>query len=155
MDICKEKIDGLLLASLVHDLGKITIPAEILSKPGDLSEVEFELIKNHPKIGSDILKSIDFPWPVSTIVFQHHERIDASGYPSGLSGDDILIEAKILAVSDVVEAMATHRPYRTSLGIKKALDEICNNRLILYDPVVVDACLTLFNKKGFIFKDQT
>jgi len=153
MKLSNDKIDGLRLAGLIHDIGKISIPAEILSKPTRLSNAEFELIKNHSKIGYDILKSIDFPWPVAQIVYQHHERINSTGYPLGLSGNDILIEARILAVSDVVEAMATHRPYRATLGMKEALKEIKKNRGILYEPKVVDACFTLFNKKGYLLKE--
>lgn len=151
MHFSQDKIDGIRLAGLIHDLGKITIPAEILSKPCELTGIEFELIKNHCRIGYDILKSIDFPWPVAQIVYQHHERLDGSGYPLALSNDDILMEAKILAVSDVVEAMATNRPYRATLGIERALEEIKTNSGILYEPCVVEACVTLFTKKGFKF----
>jgi len=130
------------------------VPAEILNKPVRLANMEFELIKTHPAIGYNILKEIQFPWPVATIVLQHHERIDGSGYPDGLSGDDILIEALILAVADVVEALASHRPYRPALGINKALEEIKEKRGTLYDPEVVDACLKLFTEKGFKFKES-
>ena len=148
----KEDIkDGLRMAGIIHDIGKISVPAEILSKPGKLSIIEFNLIKNHPQSGYEILKNIEFPWPVAMIVRQHHERIDGSGYPDGVKGDEILIESKILAVSDVVEAMASHRPYRASLGIKAALDEIISNKGKLYDPDVVNSCVSVFAKGDFSF----
>ncbi|GAG56809.1 unnamed protein product, partial [marine sediment metagenome] len=146
------KIEGIQIAALVHDIGKINIPAEILSKPSKLNEMEFSLIKNHPKVGYDILRKIDFPWPVAKIVLQHHEKIDGSGYPQGLKGEKILLEAKIIGVADVVEAMSSHRPYRPSLGIDKALEEIIQNRGVLYDPEVVDVCLKLFKEKDFKFE---
>jgi len=149
MGLSEEQIDGIRMAGVVHDLGKISVPAEILSKPGELTEIEFSLIKSHPQVGYDILKEIDFPWPVAQIVLQHHERMDGSGYPNGLKGEEILLEARILGVADVVEAMASHRPYRPALGIDTALEEISNNRGTLYDPEVVDACLRLFTEKGF------
>jgi PAS domain S-box-containing protein/putative nucleotidyltransferase with HDIG domain len=150
----EEDIRGLLMAGEIHDLGKIYVPAEILSKPSVLNENEFMLIKNHPQIGFDILKGIEFPWPVAKIVYQHHERMDGSGYPNGLKGKDILPEAKILAVADVVEAMSSHRPYRPALGIEKALDEIRSNRGKLYDIEVVNACLSLFKENKFQFKEK-
>ncbi len=153
LGLSNDGIDGIRLSGLIHDLGKITIPAEILSKPSLLSDIEFELIKNHCQIGYDILKSIEFPWPVAQIVYQHHERLDGTGYPRGLDSDNILMEAKIIAVSDVVEAMATNRPYRACLGIKEALNEIQENKCILYDPDVVNSCLKIFNKKGFTFQE--
>ncbi|MBL7062415.1 MAG: HD domain-containing protein, partial [Dehalococcoidia bacterium] len=143
------EINGIRVAGIVHDIGKIQIPAEILSKPGRLTELEFSLIKNHPSAGHEILKSVEFPWPVAQIVLQHHERMDGSGYPSGMSGNDILLEARILSVADVVEAMASHRPYRPALGIDQALDEISKNSGILYDSKVVDACSKLFCEKDF------
>ncbi len=143
------QIEGLRMAGVIHDLGKLSVPAEILSKPGRISEMEFGIIRVHPQVGYDILKEIDFPWPIAQMVLQHHERMDGSGYPQGLSGKDILMESRILAVADVVEAMASHRPYRVSLGIEKALEEISGNRGLFYDPVVVDACLRLFKEKGF------
>ncbi len=127
------------------------MPAEILSKPGELRHKEFELIKDHPQTGYEILKDIEFPWPIAEIVRQHHERVDGSGYPCGLKGDEVLLEARIIAVSDVVEAIASHRPYRPARGIVIALDEIEKNRGILYDPDVVDACLRLFKKKAYGF----
>jgi PAS domain S-box-containing protein len=148
----KDEIDGIRLAGIVHDIGKINVPAEILSKPGQLSEMEFGLIKAHPQIGYDILKTVEFPWPIATGVLQHHERMNGSGYPAGLSGEDIILEARILAVADVVEAMSSHRPYRPALGIDRALEEITNNKGILYDADVVDACLRLFTEKGFEFE---
>ena len=152
MGFSRNKIAGIRMAGVIHDIGKIAIPSEILSKPGRLSKAEFELIKNHPQAGYDILKPIKFPWPVAQIVLQHHERMDGSGYPQGLSGEDILPEARILGVADVVEAMASHRPYRSALGIDKALEEISNNRGKLYDVEVVNACLKLFKDKRFKFK---
>jgi len=147
----EEQIEGIHMAGAIHDIGKIMVPAEILNKPGPLAEIQYEMVKMHPQAGYDILKGIDFPWPVAEIVLQHHERMDGSGYPQGLSGEEIILEAKILAVADVVEAMASHRPYRPALGIDKALEEISQNRGTLYDPDVVDACLKLFTKKGFTF----
>lgn len=150
--LSKEKIDGLRMAGIIHDLGKISIPAEILSKPGRITDIEFSLIKTHPQIGYDILKTIEFPWPIAQIVYQHHERMDGSGYPLGLSGQNILPEARILAVADVVEAMSSHRPYRSALGIEKALEEISRGKNTVYDPEAVDACLKLFQEKGFKFK---
>jgi putative two-component system response regulator len=149
MQLPDDLIEGLRLASVVHDTGKIQIPAEILSKPGRLSELEFRLIQEHPGTGYEILKSIKFPWPIAQTVLQHHERLDGTGYPHGLKEMDILLEAKILAVADVVEAIASHRPYRMSLGIDAALEEISYHRGVLYDPVVVDACLKLFRELGY------
>lgn len=148
MDLPEAKIDGLRIAGLIHDLGKVTIPAEILSKPGKLTETEFSIIKNHPQVAFDIIKKIDFPWPVSDIVLQHHEYLNGTGYPRGLKEKDILIEARILTVADVVEAMASHRPYRPALGIDKALDEIKFGKGTRFDAAVVDACLAVF-EKGF------
>lgn len=145
-------IEGLSLAATVHDIGKMHIPAEILSRPGRLSEAEFNMIKIHPQVGYDILKTVDFPWPIATAVLQHHERMDGSGYPLGLSGKDIIPEARVLAVADVVEAMSSHRPYRPALGIDKALEEISQNRSIRYDANIVDICLMLFREKGFVFE---
>lgn len=147
-----DKLEGIKIAALVHDIGKISIPAEILSKPTKLNEIEYSLIKNHSQIGHDIIKTIDFPWPVAEIILQHHERLDGSGYPQGLKGDEILPEARIMGVADVVEAISSHRPYRPALGIDAALEEITKNKGILYDPKVVDACLKLFKEKGFKFE---
>ena len=153
MGLLEKQIEGIRMAGLIHDLGKINVPAEILSKPGPLTEIEFGLIKMHPQVGHDILSgAIDFPWPVAQIVLQHHERTDGSGYPQGLSGEEIILEARVLGVADVVEAMASYRPYRSALGINKALEEISGNRGVLYDPEVVDACLKLFTEKGFEFE---
>jgi putative nucleotidyltransferase with HDIG domain len=152
MGLSSHQIDGIRMAGLIHDLGKICVPAEILSKPGALTEIEQVLIKDHPQVGYEILKGIEFPWPVAQIVLQHHERIDGSGYPAGLSGVDIIIEAKTLAVADVVEAMASHRPYRPTLGREMALEEIIKNRGVLYDPTVVDACVKLLTEKHFTFR---
>ena len=151
MKLPQEKIEGIRIASLIHDIGKISIPSEILSKPSKLSEIEYRLIKNHSQIGYDILKSIEFSWPIAQIVLQHQERLNGSGYPQGLKGDNILLEAKIIAVADVIEAMSSHRPYRPALGINKALEEISINRGILYVPEVVDVCIRLFKEKDFKF----
>jgi len=148
----EEQIEGIRMAGLVHDLGKISIPAEILSKPDRLNDFQWGMIQTHSEVGYDVLKAVEFPWPVAEIVLQHHERLDGSGYPAGLPGEEIMVEARTLAVADVVEAMASRRPYRPSLGIDKALKEISQNRGILYDPEVVDACLKLFIEKEFAFK---
>ena len=151
MKLTEDRIEGIRIASLIHDIGKVSIPAEILSNPIKLNEIERSLIKDHSQIGYDILKTIDFPWPVAQIIIQHHEKLDGSGYPQGLKGNKILLEAKIIGVADVVEAISSHRPYRPALGIDKALEEISQNRGILYDPEVVDTCLKLFRKKKFKF----
>ncbi len=148
MKLFEEQRYAVRTAAMVHDVGKIYIPAEVLSKPIKLTHVEFGLMKTHPQVGYDILKNIEFSVPIAAIVMQHHEKINGSGYPQGLSGKDILIESRIIAVADVVEAMASHRPYRPSLGLDKALEEIKMNRGILYDADAVDACLLLFNQKG-------
>jgi len=147
-----ERVEGLGLAGSIHDIGKVSIPAEILSRPSCLMEIEYELIKGHPQVGHDIIKDIDFSWPIAAMVLQHHERMNGSGYPKGLKGDNILPEARILAVADVVEAMATHRPYRPALGTDVALKEIDKNKDGLYDPGVVEACLKLFSEKRFSFE---
>ncbi|HBJ74358.1 MAG TPA: PAS sensor protein [Syntrophaceae bacterium] len=149
MGLPQEKIDGIHLAGSIHDIGKLSIPAEILSKPTKLTKLEFSLIQEHAQQGFEILKNVQSPWPLAEIVRQHHERMDGSGYPRNLKGDDILIEARILAVADTVEAMASHRPYRAGLGIDKALEEIEKQRGILYDEAVADACLRLFREKGY------
>lgn len=146
-----EQVEGIHLASVVHDVGKIRVPAEILSKPGRLSALEFDIIKEHPGNGYEILKSIDFPWPIAQMVLQHHERLDGSGYPQALKGDQILFEARIVAVADVVESMVSHRPYRPGLGIDAALEEIALNKGTLFDPSVVDACMRLFRERSFNF----
>ena len=140
---------GLRVAGGVHDVGKITVPAEILNKPGKLSAIEFEIIKSHAEQGYEVLKNVDFPWPVAEVARQHHERIDGSGYPRGLKGEEIILEARIMAVADVVEAMSTHRPYRPALGVDAALAEIERGRGTAFDPVVADACLRLFREKGY------
>ena len=149
MNLPEDQITGVRTAAIIHDIGKICTPAEILSKPSKLTSYEFNLITMHPEVGYEILKGIEFPWPVSKIVLQHHERIDGSGYPQGLKGDKILLEAHIVIVSDVVEAMASHRPYRPALGIDKALEEIMQKKGKLYNSDVVDACLKLFLEKRF------
>jgi PAS domain S-box-containing protein/putative nucleotidyltransferase with HDIG domain len=154
LSLSQDKIEGIRIASLIHDIGKIGIPTEILSKPTKLSDIEFSLIKNHSQIGYDILKSIDFSYPVANIALQHHEKLDGSGYPNHLKGDEVLLEARIIGVADVVEAISSHRPYRPALGIDKALEEISQNRGILYDPEVVDACLKLFKEKEFKFESE-
>lgn len=151
LGLAQETIHGIRLAAAVHDLGKIHLPAEILSKPGKLSAIEFMLIQTHPQAGYEILKNVDFPWPIADIVHQHHERMDGSGYPQGLKGDEILLESRILAVADVVEAMASHRPYREALGIDAALKEIEAGRGTAFDATVVDACIRLFSEKRFVF----
>jgi putative nucleotidyltransferase with HDIG domain len=145
--------EGIEMAALVHDLGKIAVPAEILSKPTRLSALEFSLVKEHAQVGYEILRGVKFPWPIADIVIQHHERLDGSGYPAGLVGDAIRLEARIIGVADVVEAMASHRPYRAALGIEAALEEITQNCGRCYDPDVVEACLQLFREKGHTLAD--
>jgi PAS domain S-box-containing protein len=152
MELSADRVEAIQMAADIHDVGKIYIPAEILSKPGQLTEIEYSIIKTHPQVGYDILKSIEFPWPLAEIVYQHHERLNGTGYPNGLTGEYILLEARIMCVADVVEAMSSHRPYRPAHGIDKALDEILKNRGILYDPRVVDTCIKLFKEKHFSFE---
>jgi PAS domain S-box-containing protein len=149
MGLPEVMIDAIRMAGSIHDIGKISIPAEILSKPTKLSEIEFAMIKEHPLSGYEILKDVESPWPLAEIVIQHHERMDGSGYPRRLKGNEILMEARILAVADVVESIASHRPYRPALGIDAALEEIGKNSGTLYDETVADACLSLFREKGF------
>jgi HD-GYP domain-containing protein (c-di-GMP phosphodiesterase class II) len=149
MKLGPEAVEGLRSASVIHDIGKIALPAEILSKPMRLSDLELKLVQTHSQAGYDILKDIDFPWPIATIILQHHERLDGSGYPSGLKGDEILMEARILGVADVVDAVASHRPYRPALGIGAALEELTAHQGLLYDASVVDACVRLFKEEGF------
>jgi putative nucleotidyltransferase with HDIG domain len=149
MGLSDWKTKGVEQAAVIHDIGKLYIPSEILSKPGKLSASEFDLIKLHSQIGFKILNGIDFPWPVAQIVLQHHERMNGSGYPNGLFRDDILLEARILSVADVIEAMSTNRPYRAALGLDAALEEITKNKSVLYDENVVDASLALFAAKEF------
>lgn len=151
MDLSGDKVNGIRMAGLIHDIGKISIPAEILAKPGRITEKEFALIKEHPEIGYDILKKIEFPWPVAKIVLQHHERMNGSGYPQGLQGKYILLEARIIAIADVVESIASFRPYRPALGIQAALKEIANDKGTLYDTHAANACLRLFSEKQFTF----
>lgn len=151
LGLSQDQVHGIRLASLVHDIGKIQVPAEVLNKPGKLTDLEFSLIKLHPQTGFDILKGIKFPWPISEAVLQHHERLDGTGYPQGLNADQICIEAKIIAVADVVEAMSSHRPYRPGLGLEAALNEIASQRGKQLDAAAVDACLKLFNEGGYKF----
>jgi len=155
MGLSKDQIEGVRIAGIVHDLGKISVPSEILSKPGEISLIEYSLINTHPQKGFEILESINFPWPIAQIVLQHHERLDGSGYPAGLKKDKILLEAQVLMVADVVEAMSSHRPYRPSRGNQSALEEIMKNRDILFNKDAVDACLKLFLNKGFKFDQHT
>ncbi|MDD5711748.1 MAG: HD domain-containing protein [Smithellaceae bacterium] len=149
MGLITDRIDGLVMASSIHDIGKISVPTEILSKPAKLSEIEFSLIRTHVQSGYDILKDIEFPWPIARMVVEHHERVDGSGYPHGLTGKDILQESKILVVADVIEAIASHRPYRPAFGMDKAIREIEEGKGKHYDAAVVDACLKLFREKDF------
>jgi HD-GYP domain-containing protein (c-di-GMP phosphodiesterase class II) len=144
-----DQLEGLQVAGQLHDIGKITIPSEILSKPGRLSAIEFQLIQGHPQASYEVLKGVAFPWPVAQIVLQHHERVNGSGYPLGLRGGEILLKARIMAVADVVEAMSSHRPYRPGLGIDRALSEIEQGSGSLYDVVVASACLRLFRERGY------
>lgn len=155
MGLSEDRVHGLRVAGLLHDIGKICVPTEILSKPGQLTPIEFAMIKTHPQVGYDILKTIEFPWPIAEIVLQHHERTNGSGYHSGIGGNDILLEARILGVADVVEAMSSHRPYRLALGVDRALEEISQNRGVLYDADVVDACAKVFLEKNFAFDAAT
>jgi len=152
MGLDAEWIEGVRMGASIHDIGKIYLPAEILSKPTKLGEMEYELVKSHAQVGYDILKDIAFPWPVADIAHQHHERLDGSGYPQGLKDNEICLEARIVAVADVVEAMASHRPYRPALGIDVALEEIETHRGTWFDSEVVDACLNLFREKKFSFE---
>ena len=152
MELSDDTQDCLKIASIIHDIGKIVIPVEILTKPYGLNEFEITLLHNHPQSGYDILKTIDFPWPIADIILQHHERLDGSGYPNGLKDDEIYLEAKMLAVADVVEAMASNRPYRPSKGIEQALAELEKDKGILYDTRIVETCIKLFRKKNFKFK---
>jgi putative nucleotidyltransferase with HDIG domain len=154
MNLPWEKIEGLRFAGIIHDIGKIVAPAEIMAKPGKLSKSEYQLVKDHPRAGFEMIKDIAFPWPVAHIVLQHHERLDGSGYPEGLSGDAILVEARVLAVADVVEAVCSLRPYRPALGVEKALEEIRKGRGYRYDTRVVDACIKLFREGRFSFRKE-
>ena len=154
MELDDAQIDQIRMAAIIHDIGKMYVPSDILSKPGKLSDIEFSLIKTHSQSGYDIVKSMDFPCAIAKTVLQHHERLDGSGYPKGLKGEDTLLEAKILTVADVIEAMASDRPYRPALGIDKAIEEISKNRGKLYEADVVDACVKLFKEKGFKFEER-
>ncbi len=151
MNLTKQQVECIYIVGMIHDIGKISIPAEILSMPRRLTSAEFNLIKNHPQSGYEIFKKINFPWPIADIVLQHHERINGTGYPNGLVGKDIMLEAKILMVADVVEAMASHRPYRAAFSITRALGEVKQNSGILYNPDIVDSCVELFKKGKFSF----
>jgi len=151
LGLAEERVEGLRVGGLLHDIGKIYIPAEILAKPATLNAIEFGLIKTHSEVGHEILRNIPFPWPVADMVLQHHERLNGTGYPQGLANGQIMLEAKILSVADVVEAMSSHRPYRPALGMDRALGEIKKNREKLYDPEIVDACVYLFESKSFSF----
>ena len=152
MGLSNDKVEGLSVAAIIHDIGKVSVPAEILSKPTKLTDLEFRLIKTHVQAGYDILKDIDFPWPIARMVLEHHERINGSGYPQKIRGENILLESRILAVADVVDAMSSHRPYRPTLGVDAALEEIEKNKGTLYDCAVVDTCLKLFREKGYLLK---
>jgi PAS domain S-box-containing protein len=154
MGLSSQQIEGIRMAGVIHDLGKISIPTEILSMPRKLTDIEFSLVKAHSELGYTILKDIEFPWPIAQMILQHHEKINGTGYPQGLKGDHIMLEARILVIADVVEAMASYRPYRPALGIEAALEEIEKNKGLLYDPEVVDACLKLFREKGFQFEKE-
>jgi putative nucleotidyltransferase with HDIG domain len=145
----RDEIDTLKTIAMIHDIGKISIPVSILAKPGDLSRLEYDMIKTHPQVGFDILKEIDFPWPITDVVLQHHERLNGSGYPQGLRRKEIMFEAKILAVADVVEAMTSYRPYRPAFNLEEAVREITRGRSRLYDLKVVDACIRVVNGKKF------
>jgi putative nucleotidyltransferase with HDIG domain len=154
MKLTDKQIGGIRMAAVIHDIGKLNIPIDYLTKPTKLSEAEMSVIKAHPKEGYEILQGIQFPWPIAEIVLQHHERMDGSGYPNGLSGEKILLEAKIIAVADVIEAMATNRPYRPMLGMEKALYEITSKKGIFFDPAVVDACVTILNRDKLFWKTE-
>ncbi|MBE3133829.1 MAG: HD domain-containing protein [Acidobacteria bacterium] len=154
LGLSQDVTDGLHYASVIHDIGKISLPAEILSKPMLLSPIEMKLVQTHPASGFEILKDIEFPWPVAAIILQHHERFNGSGYPGGLRGEEILLEARILGVADTVDAIASHRPYRPALGPDAALEELTTKRGVLYDPVVVDVCCRLINEQAFLLTDE-
>lgn len=152
MRLSKKSVDGIRLAASIHDIGKNSVPADILSKPGKLTEHEFGIIKTHPEVGFEILRGIKFPWPIAKTILQHHERLDGSGYPKGLKGSDILMEARIIAVADVVEAISSHRPYRPALGMNVAMHEISKGRGTVYDAEAVDTCIKLVNQKKYQFR---
>jgi len=148
MGLPERRIEGIRLGGIIHDIGKIYIPAEIINRPGRLSATEMALIRTHPEVGYDIIRGVPFPWPVKEMILQHHERLDGSGYPQGLKGEEIILEARILAVADVVEAITSHRPYRAALGLDAALAEIERGRGELYDAAVVDACVRVLHERG-------
>ena len=152
MNITEEQLQGVKFAAMIHDIGKISVPSDILSKPGKIGKTEFEVVKGHSQTGYELLDKINFPWPISDIVHQHHEKLDGSGYPNGLKDDDILLEAKIISVADTVEAMTAHRPYRAALGIDKAMEEITTNKGKFFDSNVVNACVDIFSN-GFQFSE--
>jgi len=154
MLIPEEQIEGIRVTSLVHDIGKINVPAEILSKPGKLTDIEFGLIQQHTTTGYEVLKTIDYPWPIAEIVLQHHENINGTGYPYGLKDGDILIEAQIIRVADVVEAMSSHRPYRAALGLEAAIEELLIGRGEKYNQEAVDICVKIFKEGKFKFKEN-
>ncbi|MDZ7837932.1 MAG: HD domain-containing phosphohydrolase [Actinomycetota bacterium] len=151
MNLDKKTAEGLSYAAAIHDIGKINIPASLLAKPGKLTDIEYRMISTHSQLGYNIVKKISFPWPIEKILLQHHERMDGSGYPRNLAGEEIMMEARILAIADVVEAMSSHRPYRPALGIGKALQEIENNQDKLYDAAAAKACISLFRQKNYRF----
>jgi putative nucleotidyltransferase with HDIG domain len=148
MNLPEDQIEGIRIAGLLHDIGKVAVPAEILTKPGKLSNLEMEMVKTHSQNAYDILKNIEIPYPIAQIILQHHERMDGSGYPQGLNGEDILLEARIIGVADVIEAMSAHRPYRPAMGIEAAIEEITQKRGTLYDPYIVDICLSIYSTEG-------
>jgi len=152
MGLGQDAIKGIELASIIHDIGKIRVPAEILNKPGKLSHLEFNLIKEHSQAGYEIVRNIAFPWPVADMILQHHERLDGSGYPRGISAEEILVEARIIAVADTVDSMMSHRPYRVALGLEAALAEIERRAGQLYDRRAVEACVALFRQDGFVME---
>jgi putative nucleotidyltransferase with HDIG domain len=154
LHLSSDEVWKVRMAGLLHDIGKIVVPIEILGKPGKLNETEFAIVRTHPRVGYEMLKQIDFAEPIAEAVLQHHERMDGSGYPAGIGGDEILLEARILGVADVVEAMCSHRPYRPALGVDRALMEITTQRGALYDNGVVETCLEVFKRKGFVFQAQ-
>ena len=148
MPLPEDQVEAIRVAGLLHDIGKIAVPSEILTKPGRLSQLEMEMVKTHCQNAYDILKTIEFPYPIAQIILQHHERMDGSGYPQGLKGEDILLESRIIGIADVIEAMSSHRPYRPAMDIEMALEEIAKYRDILYDASVVDACLSIYKTEG-------
>jgi len=149
MGLSTYRVEGMRIAAILHDIGKVTVPPEILSKPGRITQAEYEIIKAHPQAGYEIIKEIEFPWPVGQAILQHHEKLNGSGYPQGLRDGEVILEARVLAVADMVEAMSTHRPYRPALGISMALEELVQSKGVLYDPRVVNACCNLFHERGF------